>query len=245
MEALRRVRSAAKELLEGHRSRVGKGLDFLIQALIVVSIVSFSIETLPTLSAATRAWLRAAEVAIVAIFTVEYLTRLWVADRALRFAVSFSGLVDLAAIAPFYLATGLDLRSLRALRLLRLLKLLRYNRSIRLFADAFRLIREELILFGAAALVVLYLAAVGIYFFECEAQPEKFGSVFHSLWWAVATLTTVGYGDAYPVTVGGRIFTFAVLVVGVGVVAVPSGLLASALTRIRTEQQERAPEKTP
>ncbi len=230
--SLGRVRGATKELLEGHKTRASKVCDLLIQALIVVSIASFSIETLPALSPGARAWLGVAEVGIVAIFTLEYLARLRVADRALAFVFSFYGLVDVAAIAPFYLATGLDLRSLR---LLRLFKLLRYNHSIRLFAGAFRLIREELILFGAVALVVLYLAAVGIYFVEREAQPEAFGSIFLSLWWAVATLTTVGYGDVYPVTAGGRIFTSLILAAGLGLVAVPSGLLASALTRVRAE----------
>jgi voltage-gated potassium channel len=81
----------------------------------------------------------------------------------------------------------------------------------------------------------LYLSAVGIYFFEHQAQPEQFKSVFHCLWWAVATLTTVGYGDVFPITAGGRIFTFFVLMVGLGIVAVPAGLVASALSQARRE----------
>ncbi|WP_411710902.1 potassium channel family protein [Legionella septentrionalis] len=99
--------------------------------------------------------------------------------------------------------------------------------------------KEELVLFLSAALIILFLAGVGIYYFENEAQPEVFSSVFHSLWWAVATLTTVGYGDIYPVTVGGKIFTFFVLVIGLGVVAVPAGMVASALSKAREmESQE-------
>ena len=82
----------------------------------------------------------------------------------------------------------------------------------------------------------LYLAAIGIYHFEHEVQPERYASVFDSLWWAVATLTTVGYGDIYPVTPGGRLFTFFVLMLGLGFVAVPSGLIASALSRVRAEE---------
>ena len=81
--------------------------------------------------------------------------------------------------------------------------------------------------------MLLYFSAVGIYYFEHEAQPKQFASVFHSLWWSVATLTTVGYGDIYPVTVGGKIFTFAVLLVGLGIVSVPAGLVASALSKAR------------
>ena len=90
-------------------------------------------------------------------------------------------------------------------------------------------------LFGICSMVLLYFSAVGIYYFEKEAQPEAFGSVFHSLWWAVATLTTVGYGDIYPVTVGGKVFTFFILMVGLGIVAVPTGLFASALSKAREE----------
>ena len=82
-------------------------------------------------------------------------------------------------------------------------------------------------------MLLIYFSAVGIYYFENDAQPEKFASVFHSMWWSVVTLTTVGYGDVYPVTVGGRLFTFIVLLVGLGFVSVPAGLLAAALSKAR------------
>jgi len=82
---------------------------------------------------------------------------------------------------------------------------------------------------------LLYLSAVGIYYFENAAQPDQFKSVFHSLWWAITTLTTVGYGDMFPITVGGKVFTFFVLMIGLGIVAVPTGLVASALSQAREE----------
>ncbi|MEM7243976.1 MAG: ion transporter [Acidobacteriota bacterium] len=214
----------------------GRAVSLVIQALIVLSLVTFSIETLPDLSPETRAWLHWIEVVTVALFTIEYLLRWFAAERRWAFVFSFFGIVDLLAILPFYLASGLDLRSLRALRLLRLvriLKLARYARAMNRIGAAFRAIREELVLFGTASLIVLYLSAVGIYHFEHEAQPEQFGSVFASLWWAMATLTTVGYGDVYPVTAGGRTFTFFVLAIGLGIIAVPTGLMASALSRTR------------
>jgi voltage-gated potassium channel len=122
------------------------------------------------------------------------------------------------------------------LRLLRILKFARYNSAVLRFERALVIAREELALFTAVSLMLLYLSAVGIYFFENDAQPEQFGSVFHSLWWAVATLTTVGYGDVYPVTVGGRVFTFFVLIIGLGIVAVPTGVVASALAQARREE---------
>ena len=104
------------------------------------------------------------------------------------------------------------------------------------FARAFALAKEEFALFVIATMMILFLAAVGIYYFERDAQPEAFASVFHSLWWAVTTLTTVGYGDVYPITVGGRFFAYIVVMVGLGVIAVPASVLASALTRAREEE---------
>ena len=164
--------------------------------------------------------------------------RFYTAENKLKFIFSFFGIVDLFAILPFYLSTGLDLRSLRIFRLLRLitiLKLFLYSKAIRRFHRALIIAKEELILFGCVAIILLYLSAVGIYYFEHSAQPEQFKSVFHSLWWAVATLTTVGYGDIYPITAGGRVFTFAVLMLGLGIVAVATGLVSSALSQARSE----------
>lgn len=208
----------------------------MIQVLIVVSIVSFTIETLPDLSPATRRVMELIELVTVIVFTIEYLLRIAVADSKLGFVFSFFGLIDLLAILPFYIAPGLDLRSVRAMRLLRLFrafKFARYNKAMRRFAKAFDMAKEEIFLFFAVAVLMIYFSAVGIYYFENEAQPEKFASVVHSLWWSICTLTTVGYGDVYPVTPGGKIFTSIVMVIGLGIVAVPAGLLASAVSKAR------------
>ena len=232
----RPIMETLKRIIENTDTTRGRLFDLVIQSLIVLSLVTFSIETLPNLSDSTHRWLRYVEIGTVTIFTIEYVLRIVVADRKLGFIFSFYGLVDLLSILPFYIASGIDLRSVRAFRLLRLFrafKIVRYNKAIRRFHRALLLAREELILYLIVTLMLLYFAAVGIYYCEHEAQPEDFASVFHSLWWAVATLTTVGYGDVYPVTTGGRIFTFLVLLVGLGVVSVPAGLVASALSKAR------------
>jgi voltage-gated potassium channel len=216
----------------------GKVFTFTIQFLIIVSLVTFSIDTLPDLSQNTKKYLRVIEMVTVAIFTIEYLLRISISERKIKFIFSFYGLVDLAAIIPFYIASGLDLRAIRVFRLLRLvriLKLLKYSKAIDRFHRALVIAKEELILFGFVAAILLYLSAVGIYYFENSARPEQFKSVFHSLWWAITTLTTVGYGDMYPITAWGKIFTFAVLMIGLGIVAVPTGLIASALSPVREE----------
>lgn len=229
-----------KLIIEETDTPAGRAFDLLVQALIVVSLVSFSLETVPVLTPTLRAWLHAVEVACVGFFTVEYLLRLAVATHKTGFVFSFFGLVDLAAILPFYIASGFDLRTVRAFRLLRLFrvfKLVRYSSAITRFHRAFVIVKDELVLFGCVALIVLYLSAVGVYYFENPAQPDAFASVFHGLWWALTTLTTVGYGDVYPVTLGGRVFTFFVLMIGLAVVAVPTGLVASALSTAREEDR--------
>jgi len=228
--------SVLKNTIESSDSISGKAFDLFIQLMIVLSLISFSVETLPNISDETRNILYEFEIISVSIFTLEYIARIVCADDKKKFIFSFFGIVDLLAILPFYLTTGLDLRSLRSFRLLRLvriLKLARYSMAARRFHRAFIIAKEELALFLFAALIILYLAGVGIYYFEYPAQPEAFCSVFHSLWWAVATLTTVGYGDIYPVTLGGKIFTFFILIIGLGVVSIPAGMVASALSKAR------------
>ena len=222
--------------------------EIFVQILIVISIIAFSVETLPDLSDNLRLSLEWIERISISVFVVEYLLRLWFAEKRLQFVFSFFGIIDLLAILPFFLATSIDLRSARSLRLLRLfrvLKLARYNAAVHRFHVALLLAKEEIVLFMALTGITLFLAAVGIYHFEHEAQPEQFKSVFHSLWWAITTLTTVGYGDVVPVTTGGRIFTFVVLLVGLGVVSVPAGLVSAALLRARSlEGQNPLPENS-
>lgn len=213
----------------------GRAFDFAVQGLILVSIVGFSIETVPGLSIGVRSALRVVEIVCVVTFTAEYVLRLATAERPLRYVFSFFGLIDLLAILPFYLATSLDLRSVRALRLLRLfrtLEFVRYTTALDRFRAAIRSIKRELVVFGFACALALYVASVGIYYCERDAQPDTFGSVFHAMWWAVCTLTTVGYGDVYPVTWAGRLFTAVLLFIGLGTVAVPSGLMATALSEL-------------
>jgi len=212
-----------------------------IAGLILFSVVTFSIGTLPDLSPTTRAFLHYSEIVVVGLFSIEYLCRIYTAEKKLRFIFSFYGLIDLLSILPFYVGLFVDLRTLRLvrlLRLLRILKLARYNSAIFRFMRALYLAKEELIIFTLASFVLLFLAAVGIYHFEHEAQPEVFRSIFDALWWAVATLTTVGYGDIYPVTDGGRLFTFGVLMVGLGMIAVPTGIIASTLSDVRRQLEE-------
>jgi voltage-gated potassium channel len=233
-----------RSIVEDNTTKKGRVFDYFIQTLIMLSLISFSVETLPNNSPHVIKFLEYFETFCIIIFSVEYLLRVFVSQKPLSYIFSFYGIIDLLAILPFYLRGTLDFRAIRAFRVFRVfrtLKLIRYNRALHRFHIAAKIVKEEIVLFFIVTGILIFLTASGIYFFENEAQPKVFASVFHSLWWAIVTLTTVGYGDVYPITVGGKIFTFFVLLIGVGIVTVPAGLVATSLSKAREiEEQERS-----
>ena len=178
------------------------------------------------------------EFAILAVFTAEYILRLWIAEKAWKYALSFYGLIDLAAILPFYLTWGADTTVLRAIRLLRFIRLWKhrgYTRAWIRLARALKESRDEATIFLIASGLTLYIAAVGIHQFEAEAQPEHFGTLGQSLWWAIGLLLDVDYGEVWPVTFGGKALTAIIAIIGISIIAVPAGMVASALTKIAPE----------
>ncbi len=237
----RSLRLRVRSVLEHPHTKAGWRFALFIQALIILSLIAISLETLPSLPGWAHGLFQAFEWFVMIVFTAEYLARLWSTAHPWRYATSFYGLVDLAVIAPFWLL-GTDLREIRGLMLLRLIrvfKMARYARSLRHFRLAWQLVKDDVVAFAAVVALFTYLAALGIWQFEHAAQPEKYATVFDALWWAVITLTTVGYGDIYPITFGGRVFTIIIVLLGLGLVAVPSGLLASAFQEIRRRERER------
>ena len=229
------MKKILKNIIESTESRVGYLFDLFIQILIVLSLLAFSFETIPNISDTTIGYLRIFEIISIIIFTLEYALRIYVADKKTGYIFSFYGFIDLIAILPFYLSGAIDLRSLRAVRLLRVLrlfKLFRFNESLELLRKAFRIVKREMIVFSFIAVILLYISAVGIYFFENPVQPDEFSSIFDCMWWAISTMTTVGYGDIVPITIGGKIFTSFISFIGIGVVSIPTALLASSLTTL-------------
>ncbi|MDA9874401.1 ion transporter [Flavobacteriaceae bacterium] len=225
-----------RAVIEDTSTLKGKIFDYFIQALILLSLLAFTIETFPDNSKVTIELLNTFEFLCVIIFSIEYLLRVIVSKKPLKYIFSFYGVIDFLAIFPFYLKSIYDLRALRAFRIFRIfraLKLIRYNRALNRFNIASKIVKEELILFLILTSIFVFIASAGIYFFENEAQPENFSSVIHSGWWAIVTLTTVGYGDVYPITVGGKVFTTFIVLIGVGIVTIPAGLVASALSKAR------------
>lgn len=230
------------EFIWGRDPRYGHTFDYLMIVLIVISISLMAIETLPSFEPSWRGTFFAFDWVIVSIFTVEYALRYWTSPNKLRYVFSFWGLIDFVAIAPFWAALLLGMpggEALWTLRILRIAKLLRFVANMETLQRAFELVWRELVVVFLIAVLVMFCTAVGIFFFESEAQPEAFPSIPHAFWFAVTTLTTVGYGDMYPVTIGGKIFTFGILMIGLGIVALPAGLIASAFTQAREEERER------
>ena len=229
-----------RQIIQESDTPAGRTFDLVVLFLVGFSIVTLSVETIPGLPPAVHKAFYLSEVVVTALFTIEYILRVATSPGRMRYIFSFYGIIDLVAILPFYLSVGIDLRAVRAFRLFRIFrifKVTRYSVAMERFGKALSDAKAEALIFLLATLIVLYLSAVGIYYFEHEAQPDAFRSIFHSLWWAVATLTTVGYGDVYPVTAGGKIFTFMVLMCGLGIVAVPAGLISAALSKVRQDEE--------
>lgn len=238
---MKKIKKQLWTILEDNTTKKGRYFDYVIQLFILLSLFSFSLETLPNLPLGLRNLLETFETISIGLFSVEYVLRVIVSKKPFRYIFSFYGIIDLLAVLPFFLNTFLDLRFLRAFRVFRVfraLKLIRYNKALNRFKVAFKIVKEELVLFFIVTMILLFLTSAGIYLFENQAQPEVFKSVFHSGWWSIVTLTTVGYGDVYPITLGGKIFTFFVLMIGIGIVAVPAGLVGTALSKARELEEQ-------
>ncbi len=221
-----------------------------IMVLILANVLAIVLESVRSIRLAHEAFFQGFETFSIAIFTIEYVLRVWVCTEnpmyfspvrgRLRYMVSFMAIVDLLAILPFYLSMffTLDTRFLRVLRLLRVFKLTRHFQSLEILIQVLRMEGPVL---GSALFVLLVLAVLaagGIYVVEHDAQPEAFGSIPAALWWAIVTLTTVGYGDVVPQTDAGRFFALIITMLGVGMAALPAGIIAGGFTREMQKRRE-------
>jgi voltage-gated potassium channel len=223
-----------------------------IYALIILNIIALILESYKEVNDRFESVFYYFEVFSVIIFTIEYIIRIWVSDQSkenkterLNFAFSTMGIIDLIAILPFYLPFifPFDLRIVRIMRLFRLLrifKLSRYSKSLKTIRSIFKEIKAELSITVFVTFVLMLLSSTLMYYIEHDDQPEQFASIGDSFWWAVATLTTVGYGDVYPVTALGKLLSGIIALIGIGFVALPTGIISSAfIEKIQKEKKKK------
>lgn len=228
--------------------------DVVLISLIVLNVLSIVLESVDTLHIKYASFFYYFEIISVMFFTVEYLLRIWTANENprfrklisgnLRFAFTPMAVIDLLAVLPFYLPfVGVDLRFMRILRLMRLFRLLKITRYLKALALINRVLhekREELFISVVFTAFMLLITSILMYYVENDAQPEVFSSIPETMWWGIATLTTVGYGDVYPITGLGKLFGGVIALLGIGLFALPAGILASGFSEeLRRSKQSQ------
>lgn len=250
---IQRIRQRLVVLLEpkADQSFMGKLIDRSLIGLIFLNVVAVIASTVPELDHQYGQEFEGFNIFSVIVFTVEYFLRVWICvefdaegssatKKRLAYVLSPMALIDLMVILPFYLGLffTLDLRILRVLRLLRIFKLGRYSSAMQMLLQAFRQEYKILLASFSILLIMVVLAASGIYLIEHDVQPHKFGSIPAAMWWAMSTLTTVGYGDVVPITPMGKFFGGTITLLGMGMVAVPAGILASSFSEQAHQRRE-------
>jgi len=251
VDAYRRLRRRTYELLTPENGPASHWVDRVVSALIVLNVLALGASTVDALAFRYAPLFVVLDRVTVVAFTGEYLARLWscldapgydrpVVDRV-RYALRPFLLLDLLAVAPSFLvavvADATLVRAARLLRMVRLLTMARYADSIRLLWVVLERKRRDLLVSLSVAWVTLVCSSTVMYLLERGAQPETFSSIPATLWWSVVTLTTVGYGDVYPVTTLGRVFGGVVAVLGVGVVALPAGIVGEGLVEASAQRR--------
>ena len=239
--------------------QVGKSFDIFIIVLIILNIIAVILETVESLSLRYHDLFWNFEIFSVLVFSIEYLLRIWSCTSDEHYTHPVWGrikyffkpliLVDLIAILPFYLPLLLfvDLRTLRAIRLFRIFrffKIGRYSRSSRLIGAVLRKKKEELLISVFSVFILLILSSSIMYYVEREAQPNEFSSIPAAMWWGIATLTTIGYGDIYPITILGKLIGSIIAILGIGLFALPAGILASGFASEMQDKRSQ-PNKCP
>lgn len=233
-----------------------QNVSLFIYGLIILNLLAIILESFESIRSNYETFFSLFEIFSVAIFSIEYLLRIISAGAnaknkenktrsRIKYLKSPLGIIDLLAILPFYLPLifPMDLRVIRILRLFRLLRLFKLDRYSKAFQTIMKVLNEsksELAITAFVAFVLLLVSSTLMFFIEAEAQPENFASIGHSLWWAVATLTTVGYGDVYPITFAGKILSAIISLIGIGFVALPTGIISNAfIERIKSDKVKK------
>jgi voltage-gated potassium channel len=237
------ARARTYDVIFGHETPAGKTFDVLLIVVILASIATVMLDSVQSWQDNHAGLLRSLEWIFTALFTVEYGLRLWCVDRSRAYASSFFGVIDLAAVTPTYLALLVPggqvlavVRIIRVMRIFRVLKLVQYMGEAGVLAGALRAARYKISVFMLAVLSTVVI--VGALMYIVEGPVSGFTSIPKGVYWAIVTLTTVGYGDLAPVTPLGQAVASLVMVLGYGIIAVPTGIVTAELTAARTSSRD-------
>jgi voltage-gated potassium channel len=242
------VRQTLHEVIFGTDSPAGKGFDVILLVLIIASVLAVVLETVASIRSVYGPELRAFEWLVTILFTVEYLLRLYCVGKPWRYARSFYGIVDLLAVLPTYLSviipgaqSLLVIRALRLLRVFRVLKLVHFVGEAAQLGAALRASARKIIVFLGA--VVSIVVIVGSLMYLIEGEANGFTNIPVSIYWSIVTMTTVGYGDIAPQTPIGKMLASAIMILGYGIIAVPTGIVSVELAGVarKTAEQRACP----
>jgi voltage-gated potassium channel len=249
MAAGQSTRDRLRDIVELHDDPVERAFDVVVIAAILLSVVVVMLDSVPSIAARYGGPLQVAEWVFTILFTVEYGLRLWIARHPLRYARSFMGVMDLLSVLPTYLSVLFPagrflvaFRILRVLRVFRILKLAHYVREASVLSAALRTGRYKITVFVATVLTVVVM--VGAMMFLIEGADAGFTSIPQSIYWAIVTLTTVGYGDIAPATPLGKMLASTLMILGYGIIAVPTGIVTLELDRASRQQAASAREQS-
>ena len=239
------IRQSIYRLIFKTDTRAARGFDLTLVFVILVSVVSVILESIPAFSARYGNILHQTEWVITVIFTIEYLARIWSHPKPLKYIFSFYGVIDFLAIIPTYLdlifAGAMSLaviRGLRLLRIFRILKITRYSREGRVIVEALKASRVKILVFLFAVVVVVLI--IGTLMYLIEGESSGFTSIPAGIYWAIVTLTTVGFGDITPLTTFGKFIASFVMIMGYGIIAVPTGIVTFEIaTSIKSAREKR------
>lgn len=234
-------------------SKIIRGLIILVIGIAILSVI---LESVPSYHAEYEGVFLSLAITTTAFFAIEYILRLWTVPdlkayqhlpalkARIKYIKSPEAIIDLVAFLPVILTFNhVDLRMLRMLRLFSILKLTRYNQSLNILLTVVRNERHTILATFFILLIMLVVTSTGIYLIERDSQPEAFGSIPKAMWWAIITITTIGYGDVIPVTTLGQVFASVIVFIGIGIIALPTGILASGfsaqLNRRKTSYLEK------
>ncbi len=230
------LRKRIEGIIFRHDTPAGKNFDVALLVLIVISVLLVMLESVESIHAEYGNSLRIAEYIVTALFTIEYVLRLWTTERRFGYVTSFYGVIDFISLVPTYLEFLFPwthslaiIRGLRLLRIFRIFKLARYTRESRVLTDALKASRAKITVFIIA--VIMLVSIIGTLMYLVEGADGQFSSIPRAIYWAIVTITTVGYGDIAPVTPIGQFLASILMILGYGVIAVPTGIVTSEMTK--------------